>query len=47
MGNNPYSIGDIRVVCKRTEKTGFGLALQKFVNLLSVGTASANGQQLL
>lgn len=41
------SIGDIHDLCRRTEKTIFGLTLQKLVNLLSLGTASANSEQLL
>lgn len=32
---------------KGQERTGFGLVLKKFVGLLSSGTASANGEQLL
>lgn len=39
-------MGDIRILCKRTVKTIFGLVL-KFVNLLSSGGMSANGEQLL
>ena len=47
IGNNLFSIDDIHILCKSAEKTIFGLELQKFVNLLSSGTTSANGEQLL
>lgn len=46
IGNNLFSIGDICILCKRTEKTIFGLALQKFVNFLGSGRTSTNGEQL-
>lgn len=41
------STGDIHDLYRKTEKAIFGLTLQKLVNLLSLGTASANSEQLL